>query len=260
MGLSNRLRERREQLGLTQSEVACILGITPGAVGNYENGVSTPKADILFKVFDALKCDANYLFQDEMKNTSSEDRANPEEMDTLVKPYRALDAHGKDMVNTVIDKETKRIEKFGKLTDTNVITLVEFEASRAPSILVPYWEVGVSAGNGIYQLNDTASVMLDLWKTELTKQADFIIRVSGISMEPDYHDGDKVLVNRKVNVELGEVGIFIKNGDTYIKELGKNELISRNPECPNISVHDFDNVVCMGKVIGTVTDSMIVKN
>ena len=66
MGLSNRLKERREQLGLTQSEVASLLGITPGAVGNYENGVSTPKADILFKVFDALKCDANYLFQDEM--------------------------------------------------------------------------------------------------------------------------------------------------------------------------------------------------
>ena len=64
MGLSNRLKERREQLGLTQSEVATLLGITPGAVGNYENGVSTPKADVLFKVFDALKCDANYLFQD----------------------------------------------------------------------------------------------------------------------------------------------------------------------------------------------------
>ena len=28
MGLSNRLKERREQLGLTQSEVASLLGIT----------------------------------------------------------------------------------------------------------------------------------------------------------------------------------------------------------------------------------------
>ena len=62
MGLSNRLKERREQLGLTQSEVATLLGITPGAVGNYETGVSTPKADILFTVFDALKCDACLLY------------------------------------------------------------------------------------------------------------------------------------------------------------------------------------------------------
>ncbi len=28
------------------------------------------------------------------------------------------------------------------------------------------------------------------------------------------------------------------------------ELISRNPESDNISVNEFDNVVCMGKVIG----------
>lgn len=108
MGLSNRLRERREQLGLTQGEVASLLGITPGAVGNYENGVSTPKADILFKVFDALKCDANYLFQDEMKNLTAEDSATPDEMEKLVKKYRELDTHGKKMVDFTLNEEWER--------------------------------------------------------------------------------------------------------------------------------------------------------
>lgn len=108
MGLSNRLKERREQLGLTQSEVASLLGITPGAIGNYENGVSTPKADILFKVFDALKCDANYLFQDEMNERSQEDAATPLEMEHLVKKYRDLDNHGKEMVDFTLEKEYER--------------------------------------------------------------------------------------------------------------------------------------------------------
>lgn len=108
MGFSNRLRERREQLGLTQGEVASKLGITPGAVGNYENGVSTPKADILFKIFDALKCDANYLFQDEMKNLKSEDSATPYEMDNIIKKYRALDDFGKDTVQMIVDREYHR--------------------------------------------------------------------------------------------------------------------------------------------------------
>lgn len=108
MGLANRLKERREQLGLTQGEVASILGITPGAVGNYENGVSTPKADILFKVFDALKCDANYLFQDEMKTLSNKDSATPFEMDHLVKKYRDLDPHGREMVDFTLEKEYER--------------------------------------------------------------------------------------------------------------------------------------------------------
>lgn len=108
MGLSNRLKERREQLGLTQSEVASLLGITPGAIGNYENGVSTPKADILFKVFDALKCDANYLFQDEMKNISGDDVATPQEMENIVKKYRDLDDHGKKMVDFTLKEEWER--------------------------------------------------------------------------------------------------------------------------------------------------------
>lgn len=110
MGLSNRLRERREQLGLTQGEVASLLGITPSAVGNYENGVSTPKADILFKVFDALKCDANYLFQDEMTSFSTENSATPEEMENLVKKYRTLDNYGKKQVNTILDNEYQRCQ------------------------------------------------------------------------------------------------------------------------------------------------------
>lgn len=117
MGLSNRLRERREQLGLTQSEVASLLGITPGAVGNYETGVSTPKADILFKVFDALKCDANYLFQDEMKNMTDEDAATPIEMENLVKKYRDLDDHGRKMVDFTLKEEWERSKQTAKIVE-----------------------------------------------------------------------------------------------------------------------------------------------
>ena len=128
MGLSNRLKERIEQLGLTQSEVATLLGITPGAVGNYENGVSTPKADVLFKVFDALKCDANYLFQDEMSKRSQEDNATPLEMEHLVKKYRGLDTHGKEMVDFTLEKEYERSVVEKKKTD-NIVPMTVKETS-----------------------------------------------------------------------------------------------------------------------------------
>lgn len=128
MGLSNRLKERREQLGLTQSEVASLLGITPGAVGNYENGVSTPKADILFKVFDALKCDANYLFQDEMNERSQEDAATPLEMEHLVKKYRDLDEHDKKMVDFTLKEEYERSVAEKKKSD-NIVPMAVKESS-----------------------------------------------------------------------------------------------------------------------------------
>lgn len=126
MGFANRLKERREQLGLTQGEVALLLGITPGAVGNYENGVSTPKADILFKVFDALKCDANYLFQDEMKTLSVKDTVTPFEMEHLVKKYRELDTHGKKMVDFTLNEEYDRsIDEKKKSSNITPMTVEE---------------------------------------------------------------------------------------------------------------------------------------
>lgn len=66
MSIGSRIKERRESLGITQVQLAELLGVTKGAIGNYETDANSPKASILYKVFDVLHCDANYIFQDEM--------------------------------------------------------------------------------------------------------------------------------------------------------------------------------------------------
>ena len=76
------------------------------------------------------------------------------------------------------------------------------------------------------------------------------MRVNGDSMLPDYKDGDNVMVSQCDEMKYGDEGIFVVNGSAYIKEYGQTELISRNPEFPNIQVNESDNIVCMGKVIG----------
>lgn len=108
MSFGTRLKARREQLGITQPQLAEMLGVSKGAIGNYETDANSPKATILFKVFDVLKCDANYLFQDEMKELTAEDSATPDEMENLVKKYRALDKHGREMVDFTLQKEWER--------------------------------------------------------------------------------------------------------------------------------------------------------
>lgn len=55
MSFGSRLKARREQLGITQIQLAQKPGITKGAVGNYEAEISSPKADILYRVFDVLQ-------------------------------------------------------------------------------------------------------------------------------------------------------------------------------------------------------------
>lgn len=67
MSIGSRIKERREQLGMTQPQLSDALGVSKGEIGNYETDANSPKASILYKVFDVLQCDANYIFQDEVK-------------------------------------------------------------------------------------------------------------------------------------------------------------------------------------------------
>lgn len=242
MGLSNRLRERREQLGLTQSEVASLLGITPGAIGNYENGVSTPKADILFKVFDALKCDANYLFQDEMKNISDEDSATPQEMENIIKKYRKLDDHGKEMVDFTLSKEYER----SKALKENTQSKKNDDASSVR--LINYYYRLASAGTGQILFDTPPTKRIEIPNIPEYAKADYAIGVNGNSMEPTYHDGDMLLVEMTEEISVGQIGIFMLDNECYVKELGYNELISLNKEYQNISLNE--TAKCMGRVIG----------
>jgi len=46
---------------------------------------------------------------------------------------------------------------------------------------------------------------------------DFGVRVNRDSMEPVYHDGQIVWVEKTVALQPGEAGIFICNGEGYLK-------------------------------------------
>ena len=107
MSVGSRMKERRESLGMTQVQLAKLLGVTKGAIGNYETDANFPKTSILYQIFEALKCDANYLFQDEIRERI-EYAASPQEMEHLIKKYRLLDEYGKKAVDSVLDIEYQR--------------------------------------------------------------------------------------------------------------------------------------------------------
>ena len=87
MSIGQRLKESRLAKNMTQEDLASAVGVTKGAIGNYETEVSSPKEPILIKLMEILQIDANFLYQDYMQNGSklSDDEVN------LVNLYRGAD-------------------------------------------------------------------------------------------------------------------------------------------------------------------------
>ena len=150
----------------------------------------------------------------------------------LIQKYRNLDDHGKRMVDIVIKEETERME----------------QEQQEDVLQIDLFDLPASAGFGLPLEGDYRTI-IEAPDTPLNRKADFCIRVAGDSMEPDYSDGDIVLV-KKSEVYIGDVGIFVLDGESYIKELGKDVLISRNPKYNDIPLPDYDRIMVAGKVIG----------
>ena len=61
-GLGNRLRELREAKGLTQAQLADLIGMSRKTVNTVENGVFVPSTIVALKLAAALGCSVEDLF------------------------------------------------------------------------------------------------------------------------------------------------------------------------------------------------------
>lgn len=94
-------------------------------------------------------------------------------------------------------------------------------------IQMPVSPIRASAGTGNY-IDEAAFEMIDVNEDDVPAGADFGIYVGGDSMESIYHDGQLIWVKKCSEILPGQVGIFLYDGDSYIKMY--SERIPDNPE------------------------------
>lgn len=105
-GIGKRIKEARLNKGLTQEMLALMVGVTKGAIANYENGTSHPKEPVMYALIDALGVDANFLFQDCVKIKKAPLYSS--EAMRLARDYDSLDSHGQRIVRLVANEEKAR--------------------------------------------------------------------------------------------------------------------------------------------------------
>jgi len=118
----------------------------------------------------------------------------------LLGRWRALDDHGREMTELVMEGELERLRREQESAETNCR-------------IIPLYLTPAAAGYASPALGDD----YEDYAVAADCAADFAVRIDGDSMEPLIRDGGVVLVQRSP-IENGDVGMFFIDGDMKCKQ------------------------------------------
>lgn len=231
-----KIKEFRDQRGLTQKELADLIEMGNTTIANYEKGFRTPKKNTLFKIANALNVTIDDLFPILKQSDNSIIESVEEILSQLdPEPYQRN-------VLTCAERQLEEQKQAKKrLAEVHDI-VVEYVAYN-------YYDQPVSAGTGQY-LNE---VQIETIQLPVKVDADFVCPIYGDSMEPDYKSGDYVFVKLTVELPSGTVGVFDYEGEAYIKQLviekDKAYLRSFNKKYKDIPINSDSDFRIIGKVV-----------
>ena len=163
MGFSEQLKKARSNMNYTQQQVADLMGITKSTYCGYETGKRQPDVAKIKKLACILNTSGDVLletgFEKEMSIKDEEKQVcqsydlellgeaygykipslnislKKSDID-LIHKYHALDEHGRDIINTILDKELARCgETHGKENDINEADKAALELGSIKHIL-----------------------------------------------------------------------------------------------------------------------------
>lgn len=267
MDYIDRIKKIKSEKKITNDRLAELTGIPLGTLSKILAGISdSPKLVNIISIANALDCSIDYLVSGIPQNTNNFTLS--EEEISLIEGYRSLDGYGQELTRMVIAKEEERVQSTvtPELAVRNSSPKPARSVKKEHATILPplspttsstglgkrallLYDLPVSAGPGVY-LDDSCADEIHIPDNEKTQMADFALRISGNSMEPKYHDGDILLIQDTDSVEVGELGIFILDGNGYFKKYGGDCLISLNPEYGEILLKEYAEAVCCGRVVG----------
>lgn len=233
--LYKRLQQAMSIRGLRQVDLVEMTGLSKSKINMYVNGEHAPKHDAVYLLAQALGVQEAWLmgYDVPMEDVpSSLDDLSDSEAEHIQK-YRAIDERGQETVDRILDFEYERCKGEGWKPEHG---------------MQEYLYLGriAAAGKWIYP----GDIPFEYIKERRIKGADFIVGVSGNSMEPTFYDGDRVYIKKTTDIEFGEIGLFVVNGMYYIKEYAPDGLRSHNPKYALIPKDE--EIIVVGKVLGKV--------
>ena len=189
--IGGRIVELRNQKGMSQADLCGALSlhgidISRTALWKWEKGNSTPDAYHLVALSKIFDIDSFSYFT-----------SNPNSSGLNETGLKKLDEYRKDLIAS------------GRYSPMN-------EYGEDEMIEMPVSYLSASAGPGAF-LDEGNFEMVSVPRSMVPEAADFGVRVNGDSMEPVFTQDQLVWVQRTDTLRPGEVGIFIYDGQGYVK-------------------------------------------
>ncbi len=220
MYFPEKLKNRRLELGLKQTELAKELGISKQSYFAWEKGTAKPTKANLAKLEELLQVSHGYFSEIEIA--------------TL---YKQLTDQNQDKALTYVQDLLEQQRK--------VVTMVQ-EPRFAYKV---YERLSAGIGANVYDDMDYDTVYFD---KDLAH--DFASWIDGDSMEPTYHNGSVALIRETGFDYDGAVYAVVWNSQTYIKKVYREEnglrLVSINKDYADKFAPYDENPRIVGKIVG----------
>jgi len=194
--VSDRIRQRMTELGISQADLMRLTGAARGTVSGWFNGTNSPSAKHIGALSSALKTTPQWLLDG---------------LGTAESPIRSTDG---------IDYKPVLAWEVPEDLDPNVY------------VIIPHVEVRFSAGNGrtaAYEPSqcNAGSAQLLSWvhKKKVSPKNLITVDIDGDSMEPRIPNGSVVILDKSINtleqVQSGRVYAIRYGDELKIKRLSK---------------------------------------
>ena len=234
------IRKYRSRSKYNQRDLAKLMGVNQNTICNWENDKNQPDAQAIRRLCSLLDIPLYELFGLEDKHSRMSEREQ-----RLLTFYRSLDAHGKEDMETFAEAMSGSVHKRKlRMALERMNSVKDFGRAAA-------------AGDGADWEDHPECEQCVLFDCQAVSDADEIITVCGQSMEPKFHDGDRVLVQYCTDLSYGDFGIFYVPGmGGVIKQVAHDRLHSLNPDFDDIFPYE-DGAKIIGRVLGKITEDMI---
>ena len=252
--LCRQIRFYREKKGIEQKELAAKVGIKSNAVSNWENGRTRPDIALLPLICQVLEVSLDELFDIKKPSTEPIEEEKPAitmtkspvtEEDILLEGFQQLSEGHRSVVSSMV-------RQLCDVEDQELYNSISEET---------FFSKGLCAGFDAGVEYEDQGEPIHLYKSKVHPLMDCVFPVSGDSMEPDFHNGDLVMVQRlsdRSDLYYGEIGAFSVRNETYIKQYGKRGLVSLNKKYKLMRFQADESVYLIGRVLGVLDPSAIV--